>query len=160
MDVTALVSRRVFGMGAAALALAGCGPKAGKQAAASAAPAAADAQRGTLAWAVAGAWRIADKPRDRWRHPVETLNFFGLKPSMTVVELWPGVGWYSQILAPLLAAGGGKLYAAGFDGSGGDPAAVEVAGVCRRMIEAKPDLYGKVEFTSFGPMSGPLAPAG
>ena len=162
MDVTALVSRRTFGMGAAALALAGCGQKAGKAAntTANATAAAPEAERGTIPWAIGGAWRNADKPRDRWRHPAETLNFFGLKPNMTVVELWPGVGWYTQILAPLLAAGGGKLYAAGFDGSGADPAAAEVAAVYRKMIEAKPELYGKVEFTTFGPMSGPLAPAG
>ena len=162
MDVSALLSRRAFGLGGAALTLASCGPKAGKQAnaTANATSAAPDAQRGTLPWAVAGAWRNADKPRDRMAPPVETMNFFGLKPNMTVVELWPGVGWYTQILAPLLAAGSGKLYAAGFDGSGADPAAAEVAGVYRKMIEAKPELYGKVEFTSFGPMSGPLAPAG
>ena len=50
--------------------------------------------------------------RDKYRHPVETLNFFGVNPNDTVVEIWPGGGWYTEILGPYLAAGGGKLYAA------------------------------------------------
>lgn len=54
----------------------------------------------------------ANIARDRYRHPVETLNFFEVDASDTVVELWPGGGWYTEILGPYLAAGGGKLYAA------------------------------------------------
>jgi len=49
--------------------------------------------------------------RDRYRHPTETLAFFGVRPSDTVVEIWPGGGWYTEILAPYLASGGGRLYA-------------------------------------------------
>ncbi|MGI9385521.1 MAG: methyltransferase, partial [Methyloligellaceae bacterium] len=49
-------------------------------------------------------------PRDRYRHPYETLTFLGLKPGMTVVEVWPGGGWYTEILAPYLM-GAGKYYA-------------------------------------------------
>ena len=48
--------------------------------------------------------------RDRYRHPVETLTFFGVKPGDTVVEIWPGGGWYTEILAPL-TKDGGKLWA-------------------------------------------------
>lgn len=44
--------------------------------------------------------------RDRYRHPVETLSFFGVEPDDTVVEIWPGGGWYTEILAPYLANGG------------------------------------------------------
>ena len=51
--------------------------------------------------------------RDQYRHPVETLAFFGFEPSMTVVEIWPGGGWYSDILAPALK-GEGTYYAAHF----------------------------------------------
>ncbi|MBC7202175.1 MAG: methyltransferase, partial [Pusillimonas sp.] len=40
--------------------------------------------------------------RDTWRHPYETLVFFGIQPNMTVVELTPGDGWYTEILAPYL----------------------------------------------------------
>jgi len=50
--------------------------------------------------------------RDVYRHPAETLDFFGVKPDMTVVEIWPGGGWYTEILAPYLE--GGKLYAGHF----------------------------------------------
>lgn len=51
--------------------------------------------------------------RDRYRHPVETLKFFGLQPDMTVVEIWPAKGWYTEILAPVLRKQG-ILYEAGF----------------------------------------------
>ena len=44
--------------------------------------------------------------RDVYRHPVETLEFFGLKPTMTVLEYGPGEGWYTELLAPLLAKSG------------------------------------------------------
>ncbi|TAL86527.1 MAG: hypothetical protein EPN74_04480 [Rhodanobacter sp.] len=53
--------------------------------------------------AVDGSWRTpAHKARDRYRHPVATLRFFGIKPDMTVIELEPGGGWYTEILAPFL----------------------------------------------------------
>jgi predicted methyltransferase len=45
----------------------------------------------------------ANMQRDMYRHPVETLKFLGLKPNMTVVEIWPGAGWYAEILAPYLS---------------------------------------------------------
>jgi predicted methyltransferase len=51
--------------------------------------------------------------RNEYRHPEETLAFFGLKSTMTVVEIWPGGGWYSEILAPVLKDNG-QYYAAGF----------------------------------------------
>lgn len=61
----------------------------------------------TLSQAVNGSWRSAAfKHRDQYRHPVETLKFFGIKPSMDVVELEPGGGWYTSILAPYLRAHG------------------------------------------------------
>ena len=44
----------------------------------------------------------ANKARDKYRHPLETLTFFGIKPEITVVEIWPGNGWYTEILAPFL----------------------------------------------------------
>ena len=46
----------------------------------------------------------AHKARDRYRHPKETLTFFGLQPDMNVVEVWPITGWYTEILAPYLRA--------------------------------------------------------
>ena len=53
----------------------------------------------------------ADVDRDRNRRPLDTLNFFGLKDDMTVIELLPGGGWYTRVLAPVLAENG-KLYVA------------------------------------------------
>src|SRR5690349_4007842 len=52
--------------------------------------------------AIAGEHRSASAARDTWRHPYETLTFFGIKPTMMVVELVPGGGWYTEILAPYL----------------------------------------------------------
>ena len=52
-----------------------------------------------------------DRDRDRNRRPLETLNFFGLKDNMRVLELLPGGGWYTRVLAPILAENG-KLYVA------------------------------------------------
>lgn len=61
---------------------------------------------------LAGTWRSAEnKARDPYRHPKATLTFFGIKPGQTVVEITPGGGWYTEILAPLLK-GNGKVIAA------------------------------------------------
>ena len=66
-----------------------------------------------IAAAVAAPTRTpANTARDKYRNPAETLAFFGVKPGDTVVELWPGGGWYTEILAPLAKSGGGTLYAA------------------------------------------------
>jgi predicted methyltransferase len=57
--------------------------------------------------AVDGDWRSAEnKDRDRYRHPVGTLQFFGIEQDMTVIELAPGGGWYTEILAPFLSDNG------------------------------------------------------
>ena len=68
-----------------------------------------------LAAAMAGARRsAANKARDAYRHPLQTLRFFGLQPDQTVIEIAPGGGWYTEILAPVLRDHG-KLYAAHYD---------------------------------------------
>src|SRR4249919_1486655 len=52
---------------------------------------------------IKGKWRSEENiARNRYRHPAQTLAFFGIKPTMTVIEIWPGAGWYSEILAPYL----------------------------------------------------------
>lgn len=57
---------------------------------------------------LAGDWRSeANKARDRYRHPRETLAFFGVKPDQRVLEIWPGGGWYAEVLAPYLREGAG-----------------------------------------------------
>lgn len=131
---------------ASSLALAACSPRSPNMI-------------GSLEWAVAGAWRNpADKARDRWRHPVESLRFWGLKPRMTVVEFWPGTGWYSDILAPYLAHNGGKFYAAGFEATSTEPAAAQVTEAYKRRFLSNRSRYGRPELTAFGPASGPVAP--
>ncbi|MGR4867146.1 class I SAM-dependent methyltransferase [Caulobacter sp. LARHSG274] len=152
-------SRRGLLAGAGALSLAGCGRKAD---APKPAKLAAKAEPMTLRAAAQGAWRSpADKARDVWRHPVESLEFWGLKPGQTVVEFWPGAGWYTDILAPYLAATGGKLYAASLQTDlPDDPAAGEIVQAYRRKLTEKPRVYGEVTITAFGPTSGPVAPAG
>jgi predicted methyltransferase len=66
----------------------------------------------TIEEAVATGYRSPENmKRDIYRHPVETLNFFGLKPEMTVIEISPGKGWYMEILAPYLASKGRYIMA-------------------------------------------------
>ncbi len=78
--------------------------------------------------AVDGAQRDpANRARDRFRHPLDTLEFFGIRDNMTVVEVSPGGGWYSEILAPflrdrgrlILTGGMGKAFRARFDDKSG-----------------------------------------
>jgi predicted methyltransferase len=102
------------------------------------------------------------RARDPHRHPLDTLLFFGLKPDMTVVEAWPGPeGWYTEILAPLLAERG-KLYAAQFAPAPGNPYVTRSLKAFADKLAARPDLYGKVETTSLGAggRAAPIAPPG
>lgn len=90
--------------------------------------------------------------RDRYRHPAETLGFFGIRPDMTVVEIWPGGGWYTEILAPYLAKSG-TYYAAAPAGKYGEAIATKVA--------ADKDSYGKVTLVRFpGEEGQPSVPDG
>ena len=110
------------------------------------AQAADDAQ---LRAAVAGSHRTAaNVARDGARHPYETLNFFGIKPGMTVVELWPGGGWYTEILAPYLRDNG-KLIAAG---AAYDPAKRSTVAF-KQKLDATPAVFGKVVQGVFEPPS-------
>ena len=158
-------SRRFLLAGATALVLTGvaaCGRKEDKTSAAPAPAAPAGPPEGSLEWAVAGPWRTPqDRARDAHRHPMETLRFFGLQPRMTVVEFWPGGGWYSEILAPYLARGGGAYVAALFpEGPTADPAQVTLNRAFKTRFSSDKKLYGEPRFTTFGATSGPVAPAG
>lgn len=64
------------------------------------------AHHGPLMQAISDARRGEDRARDQWRHPFETLDFFGVKPGMTVVDYMPAGGWYTRILVPYLGAQG------------------------------------------------------
>lgn len=81
----------------------------------------------------------ANVARDKYRHPAETLTFFGLKPDQTVVELWPGGGWYTEILAPYLAPAG-SLHVV--------PPSGNYEQRIRTKIASNP-IYGKVQVATF-----------
>ncbi|MEO0466438.1 MAG: hypothetical protein AAF216_07825 [Pseudomonadota bacterium] len=123
------------------------------------------AEAGTLDAAVAGAWRSdADTARDGARNPAETLAFFGVESSDTVVELWPGGGWYSQVLAPYLASGSGQLVAATWARDEFGPEYAEQLDTAieayRAGFAAQPELYGTVVLTTLSAESGPMVDAG
>jgi predicted methyltransferase len=102
----------------------------------------------------------ANKARDRYRHPKETLLFFGLRPDMAVVEISPSRGWYTEIIAPVLHDQG-QYYAA-------VPAVTEKTpgglrkndAAYRSMLAASPELYGHVRFSVLSPGSLRVAPPG
>jgi predicted methyltransferase len=100
--------------------------------------------------------------RNRYRHPKETLTFFGLKPSMTVVEVWPSGGWYLEILAPLLRDDG-TYYAAGFALTAKRTPAwrKDVQRTLQEKLAKRPDLYDRVVVTELSiPERTKMAPAG
>lgn len=114
-----------------------------------------------LAAVIAGDHRSeANKARDRFRHPAETLTFFGLTSGMTVVEVWPSTGWYSEILGPYLSKNG-KYYAAGWDPESKIEFVQRGIKVFRDKLAARPDLYAGTEMTVLSfPDKTAIAPAG
>jgi predicted methyltransferase len=104
-----------------------------------------------LAAVIAGDQRSdANKARDRYRHPAETLTFFGLEPDMTVVEVTPGAGWYTEILAPYLRKSG-KYYAAGWDPDAKAEFIQQGIKAFADKLAARPDLYAGAEVTVLSP---------
>jgi predicted methyltransferase len=94
--------------------------------------------------------------RDKTRHPAEELTFFGISPKMNVVELWPGGGYWTDILGPYLAPGG--HYTVALPPSGGD----EDSGVAkfRARIAADKDRLGTIHESTLGPGHFEIAPPG
>jgi predicted methyltransferase len=98
--------------------------------------------------ALAGSHRsAANKARDAHRHPKETLDFFGLRPDMTVVEIWPGGGWYTEILAPVLRERG-KLYVAEYGSKPSFPYQQREMDALSTKFRAAPETYGDVTRTA------------
>jgi predicted methyltransferase len=99
-----------------------------------------------------------DKARDQYRHPQEALAFWGLQPGMTILEVQPGGGWWTEILAPYAHATGGKYYATAADLD--NPELSEGSRKARADFEArfaaKPEVYGQVQLVNFGAKSKPL----
>jgi predicted methyltransferase len=90
--------------------------------------------------------------RDVYRHPLETLRFFGLRPDQTVVEIWPGRGWYMEILAPYLHDRG-RYYAAieAPNVAGASREAKENAAFLRKRMASDPDHFDRVIVTQLHP---------
>ncbi|UVO54068.1 class I SAM-dependent methyltransferase [Sphingomonas sp. SUN039] len=102
--------------------------------------------RTALAAAVAAPTRTATNvARDKYRKPAETLAFFGVKPTDNVVEIWPGGGWYTEILAPYLRDNG-QLTVVSPPGSGSDSIA--------KKLDANAATYGKVARANFPSVLG------
>jgi predicted methyltransferase len=128
-------------------------------------------QEGTIEWAVSGRWRNAtDKARDKYRHPIEVANFFEISPQHTVVDMWPGVGYASEILGPYLTHGKGRYIAALFPDSAAATSAVSdknkpasaagsLGAQYKTHFGSDKKLYGAVEYSAFGPDTGALLPA-
>lgn len=126
-------------------------------------PEAAPSLESKIDSAMAGSHRDArNVARDRYRNPKETLMFFGLEPEMTVVEIWPGGGWYAEILAPVLR-GSGKYYAAGYDvNASGQPAyRARVQRAFEQKLAANPEVYNEVLISALNlPDTRQIAPTG
>ena len=105
----------------------------------------------SLTQVVAGSWRTpAYVQRDQYRHPLQVLQFFGIRPDMTVIELEPAGGWWTEILAPYLKANGQLIEAV--------PPADTTSSFSRQMrtgfdakLKASPRLYSKVKLVDFSP---------
>ncbi len=86
-----------------------------------------------------------DAERDTYRHPVETLSFFGFKPTMTVLDVGPGDGWYTELLAPALHEHGRYVATSG-DPNGPPDARDTFEGQrFRALLDTAPEIYSKVE---------------
>jgi len=133
----------------ACLAFAGAAP---------AAPPATAAPDAALAAAVANPAREPRfAARDGARHPVEELTFFGLKPTMAVVELWPGGGYWTEILGPYLAKQGRYFVALPSPGNAEEDASVAR---WRSRVAAQQGRLGDIIETTLGPGHFEIAPAG
>jgi predicted methyltransferase len=101
----------------------------------------------------------AERARDRYRHPKATLLFFGIRPEMTVLEVWPEPGWYTDIIAPLLRDRG-KYYGAVMQP---DPSSQYVSArleAYRNKLASNPTLYGNASIVTFPTNGGDVVPPG
>ena len=111
---------------------------------------------------LAGSWRSdKNKARDQYRHPKETLEFFGLKPGDTLIEITPGGGWYTEILAPALKGNGTYIAANAKPKKPEGEAAQDQSGLKKKFAD-DPTEYGEaktVEFDGAAPNLGPAVSA-
>jgi len=111
--------------------------------------------------AIAGKHRTpGNADRDKARHPLETLAFFGFKPTLTVLEVDPGEGWYTELLAPALAAQG-KLIATTMDPAGPEDERSTFYGQrYKAFLDKAPEIYGKVQTIVVDDKAPSLGPDG
>jgi predicted methyltransferase len=95
--------------------------------------------------------------RDKARHPAEELAFFGITPKMTVVELWPGGGYWTEILGPYLAHGGTYYVAHPAPGNKEEDQSIER---WRALAAANKGRFGTIHETTLGAGHSDIAPAG
>lgn len=91
-----------------------------------------------------------NRERDRYRHPLKTLSFFDVKPDMRVVEILPGGGWYTEILAPYLSDEG-QLIEATVPATSENPFFRKMAKRYQTKLDQEPKIYGKVRSEPFEP---------
>src|SRR5256886_8358766 len=89
-----------------------------------------------------------NRARDRYRHPKETLLFFGLRPEMSVLEVWPEPGWYTEVIAPLVRDKG-KYYAAVIAADHESKYITQRLEKYRQELAGHPDLYDRVAVVTF-----------
>ena len=101
--------------------------------------------------------KAEDKARDKERHPVKVLSFWGLEPGMTILEVQPGGGWWTEILAPYARITKGQFYATAAD--------LDDAGLSENAKKGRADFaarfgdeakYGKVNLVNWGAKAKPL----
>jgi predicted methyltransferase len=102
----------------------------------------------------------ANRARDQYRHPKETLLFFGLKPEMTVVEISPANGWYTEIIGPILKQQGRYFPAVPILTDDMPEAMKRRDTTYRQMLKAAPELYGEPTITTYDAAAPVFAPAG
>ena len=83
--------------------------------------------------------------RDKYRHPAETLEFFGLKPNMTVIDVGPGEGWYEELLAPVLYKKGNLFITTSDPNGPADSRSTFYGQRFKAFLDHSPELYGKVQ---------------
>jgi predicted methyltransferase len=94
-----------------------------------------------------------NRARDVARHPQKTLEFFDVKADATVIEIWPGKGWYTEILAPYIKQGGGEFVVAGFPRNDGPTWRQTMQRELEDDLASKPTYYDAIQFTEIGPPS-------
>jgi predicted methyltransferase len=105
--------------------------------------------------AISGAWRVDAAKRDQFRHPKQTLEFFGLAPNQSVLEVFPGGGgWYTGILAPYIKATNGTYTAAVFEDAMGAGAVAANGRLLEKYSDA--EIFGTLNTVPFGPTAGAI----